>query len=223
MSPSKVFTVGPLTFAYFRAFFGNDSISITNTMTNASQTITLPFLSCSIAVTPDRQTALIWDSYTKVYVYSLEWNLPQIHIFNDSLSATQYSTETISFSSDSSFAIIETDNTNPIKVLNLHDFTVRNSIPGSVDIRSTAFLDHQNRFILIETLAGNQIYDSTDTSLESVGDMFPSEVLLGDSEDGLIYSIGTDIVYCYGINITDNIGVISSYPQIPLNAPEATN
>lgn len=92
MSPSKVITTDSLVFAYFRAPFGNDSISITDISSNASQTITLPFLSCSIAVTPDHQTALIWDSFTKVYIYSLNWTFSQKHIFNASITPNQYST-----------------------------------------------------------------------------------------------------------------------------------
>jgi hypothetical protein len=109
--------------------------------------------------------------------------------------------------------VIETDNSNPITVLNLADCSVRNTITSSPDIRSTAFLDPLNRFILIETLAGNQIYDSTTASLQNIADSFPSEILQGDSESGLIYSIGTGTINCYGINITDSTGILSSYPQ----------
>jgi hypothetical protein len=92
MSPSQVVTIGSLIFSYFRAPFGNDSISITDMGTNATQVITLPFLSCSFAASPDRQTALIWDSYTKVYVYSLNWAFSLRYIFNGSITASQYST-----------------------------------------------------------------------------------------------------------------------------------
>jgi hypothetical protein len=35
---------------------------------------------------------LIWDSYTKVYVYSLNWAFSLRYIFNGSITASQYST-----------------------------------------------------------------------------------------------------------------------------------
>lgn len=77
-------------YSYFKMPFGNDSIYITDSVSNVSQLITFPFVSCSIVISPNRQTALVWDSSSKVYIFNVDLNFTLQYTYTGSIALSQY-------------------------------------------------------------------------------------------------------------------------------------
>ena len=77
----------------------------------------------NMAFTPDYSMAFIWDYYTNIEVINMTtWQFIQT-ITLPSTPTIQDSTQMITFSQDSSLAIIESDTYNPIIITNLTTFT----------------------------------------------------------------------------------------------------
>lgn len=81
---------GTVVYAYFKMPSGNDSIYITDSATNVSQVISFPFVSCSIVVSPSRQTALVWDSSSKIYIFNVDLNFTLKYTYTGSIAFSQY-------------------------------------------------------------------------------------------------------------------------------------
>ncbi len=82
-----------------------------------------------------------------------------------STTASKSATNFISFSSDSSLAIIETDSWNPIRILNLTDFTVVDNLTIQDQVMSVNFMDVDNQYILINCNSSDYILDRTTDAL----------------------------------------------------------
>ncbi len=100
--------LGSIVYTYLRSSTTNDSVYITNSNTNTSTTKSINCSDCSIVRSPNRKKALIWNTYSLVYIYSITTNFTQDFIFSSSLITKRDYTDTINFSSDSQLAIIET-------------------------------------------------------------------------------------------------------------------
>lgn len=70
----------------------------------------------------------------------------------------------ITFSQDSTLAIIETDNFNPIKVLNLTDYVVVHSVSINDTIHSAHFLDSSNTMMIVFGQSSTVIVNLTSNS-----------------------------------------------------------
>ncbi len=71
-----------------------------------------------IVVTPDCKKIMVWSSQTKIQVFRVP-DLVTIGLYNPSVLPTIDVTSKITFSHDSSLAIIETDQINPLVVLDM--------------------------------------------------------------------------------------------------------
>jgi hypothetical protein len=108
-SPSRVFTIGTKIYSYFRSSWSNDSVQITEMLTNTSTKITLACSNCDIEISPNIQTALVWDSYSRVYIYdTTTTGFVLKYTYTGSLTTIKGYTNIIPFSQDSQLAIIET-------------------------------------------------------------------------------------------------------------------
>lgn len=68
-----------------------------------------------------------------------------------------------------------------------------------------------------------QVYDIQGGNLQSISGSFPNLLLQGDSKAGLLYNSGSNVVNCYGVNITDLATTVSSYPQTVTNSLNPSN
>jgi hypothetical protein len=180
-SPFQVFLKDGEVYTYFREASGNDSFYIVNLIDNSSKTITLGVSNCQIAVSPNKQNALIWDKRSNLYIYSLP-SLALVYTYTLSANSPATRTDMISFSSDSRMAILESDNLNPVRVINLTDFSTIANITVHGTIQSSTFLDPLNRFILIVASSGNIIYDLKTSTQGSLSKSFsPSSISVDSS------------------------------------------
>lgn len=105
-SPSKVWIRDSIIYSYFRSAFSNDSVYITTIASNTSQLIILPCQACSVTVAPNKEKAIVWDRYSRLYIYSVGPSFTLLYTYNESVIASQYYTEVISISGDSQLAIV---------------------------------------------------------------------------------------------------------------------
>ena len=80
-----------------------------------------------MAVSPNYVIGVTWTSQTSCLFYNLS-SLTQIGSYKPVSTPIAGVTNSITFSKDSQYAVIETDNYNPIVVINLNNFTVAYSI-----------------------------------------------------------------------------------------------
>ena len=67
------------------------------------------------------------------------------------VSPTADTTQKITFSQDSSLAIIETDNINPLLIYSMTSYSIIHQIPISAQIYEAHFLDSSNELIAVFT------------------------------------------------------------------------
>ena len=104
-----------------------------------------------MAVTPDHKKAIIWDITTSFQVVSLVDMETTFDSRAMTASPTADITQKITFSKDSSLAIIETDNINPLLIYSMTSYNIVHQIPISAQIYSAHFLDSSNELIAIFT------------------------------------------------------------------------
>lgn len=104
-APATSFIASSILYSFFSNTNKNDTILGLSILTNSSSTITLPTTSASLAISPNRKYALVWDQYTKVYIYSVP-NFTLLYTYNGSISPQKGVTGAIPFSSDSTLVLI---------------------------------------------------------------------------------------------------------------------
>ena len=101
-----------------------------------------------MAVTPDHKKAIIWENTSSFQVISL---VDMETTFDQRTMTVSPTSEKITFSQDSSLAIIETDNLNPLLIYSMTSYNIVHHIPISAQIYSAHFLDSSNELIAIFT------------------------------------------------------------------------
>ena len=102
-----------------------------------------------LVATPDFSKVLVWSDWSTVRIYDTA-TLSELHSEPPGITPlTLGVTQKIAISQDSTLAIIETSSYNPIKVLNLTDYTVAYSVPITGTIFSAHFLDSSNTMIVV--------------------------------------------------------------------------
>ena len=107
MAPSKVFVKNNLIYSYLRRTgTNNDSVYVVNIVSNTSYYINLTVQNGQISVARNSDKALVWDTNSRLYIYSISTNFSLLHVFNSSVVTAQDKTKMISFSQDGQLAII---------------------------------------------------------------------------------------------------------------------
>jgi len=107
-----------------------------------------------MSVSYDYSVGVVWNIETSCLFFNLT-SMTVLGTYTPASAPTFLSTGTISFSRDNKYAIIETDNFNPVVVLSLSNFTVINSIKVDDVIYSSLFFDVSKNRALV--LAKNEI------------------------------------------------------------------
>lgn len=95
-----------------------------------------------MAVSPNYQVGVTWTSNTQCIFYDLT-SLSQIGTYSP-VSYPTSATNMITFSQDSNYAVIETDNYNPVVVLSISSLSVFQSVYVNDVISNAYFLDNLN-------------------------------------------------------------------------------
>jgi len=101
-----------------------------------------------MSVSYDYSLAAVWNTQTNCLFLNLT-SMSIIGSYKPPITPTSSSTNAISFSRDKRYAIIETDRTNPLVILDLRSFTVIKSINIDDLIYSSLFLDTDNRRVVV--------------------------------------------------------------------------
>ena len=102
-----------------------------------------------LVATPDFSKVLVWSDFSTTRIYDTA-TLSELHSEPPgNTPLVPGVTQKIAISQDSTLAIIETSSYNPIKVLNLTDYTVAYSVPITGTIFSVHFLDSSNTMIVV--------------------------------------------------------------------------
>jgi hypothetical protein len=100
--------------------------------------------------TPDRQKLLFWSALSSVKIYNAAVTPPALlSTYTPSTVPASNSTKKITFSQDSTLAIIETDSYNPVVVLRLADCQVIHTISINDVIDSAHFVDGSNTLMMV--------------------------------------------------------------------------
>lgn len=213
--PATSFIAGSTLYSFFSNKNKNDTILRINLLNSSTVTFTLPTSSASLAISPNKKYALVWDQYTKVYIYSVP-NFTLLYTYNDSITNPKDTTDVISFSNDGNLALIESDNHNPIVVLNLTSFTVIESITIHGKITSVDFLDGDSRYILIVQNAKAYVYDVQLSLLSQFNATLPADSLIIDQDTSRMIVALNNIRYVTNVDIlTGNSTVVA--PEILAN------
>lgn len=78
-------------------------------------------------VTPDFTKALLWSEFSQVSIVRIS-DLVNLTLWSPPVTPAPNCTNRVTISKDSTFAIIETDNFNPVYVMNLNSFAVVKAI-----------------------------------------------------------------------------------------------
>ena len=100
-----------------------------------------------MALSPDGQIILVWDDESTVKLLNPALNI--LHTHTPTSTPNTSCTKTISFSQDSSLAIVETDLFNPIVILNTVDLSIVHSIMALEAVDSVHFVNSSNDFIIV--------------------------------------------------------------------------
>lgn len=98
-----------------------------------------------MAVSPDFLIGIVWTAQSSFAIYNLT-NLALINTYNPTVAPTSSVTGKVTFSQDSTLAILETDSFNPIIILNITGSAniVTNSITINDIIYEVDFYDSSN-------------------------------------------------------------------------------
>jgi hypothetical protein len=135
-APWTTFVANSVVYSFFSAAAQSDSLYCLRLSNNSTFTVALPTVNSSIAVSPDRRYGLVWTQYSQLYIYNVTNNFSLLYVYNNSIINQKGTTQSIKFSSDSAMAILETDNHNPIQVIDLTDFSTPFSIRVTKKINS---------------------------------------------------------------------------------------
>lgn len=107
VAPSKVFVKNNLIYSYLRRTGpNNDNVYIVNIASNTNYWINLTVQDCSISVSRDSDKALVWDTNSRLYIFSISMNFTLLYVFNSTVVTPHDKTNMISFSQDGQLAII---------------------------------------------------------------------------------------------------------------------
>ena len=112
--------------------------------------ITMPFEYKRMDVTPDFQKALVWNSAATVKIFDLT-TMTLLHTYSPPVPCPYYQTQKITFSHDSSLALLETGATNPLIVINISNFSSQNVFSTTSIIYAAFFLSSSLEIIAVFT------------------------------------------------------------------------
>ena len=111
-----------------------------------------------MAITPDYQQALIWNQVSTIKVINLTTMQPT-HTETPFPPPPSSTTNKITFSADSSLAIIEMDQHQPTLVLDLRTFLPVHQVSVNESIRGAYFLNNSNRYLFLLLQSSSQLID----------------------------------------------------------------
>ena len=101
-------------------------------------------------VTPDFQKALVWNYASVVKIFDLT-TMTILHTYSPPVLTPYYRTRKITFSHDSSLALLETSDINPIIVINMSTFSDQNVFTTTSIIYTAFFLNSSLEIIAVFT------------------------------------------------------------------------
>ena len=146
------------TFLFNRMGTLTDFANITNHTTSLDNVIVFPSPYGKLAISPDRSTAIHWNSFTFLTFYDLgNFSLRGMH--DQLMTTTNWLTKYISFNQDSTLALVETDAFHPITILRVANITTVGQYPFSGVIHRATFITDD--LILIATWTSLYVLDTT--------------------------------------------------------------
>ncbi len=206
-----------IVFSFFSMSGVNDTLHCLNISDNSTFNYTLPTINGSIAVSPDRRFAIIWTRSAEFFVFDVAQNFSLLATSALNAYWNAVLTQDVKFSSDSAFAILETDNRNPVFVINLNNLNVAFSFVINNEIVSVDFIDVTNRFLLVNCVNATYIFDTeTSNTIMFNASLAADSVLVDQNSSQLIADIGGTFT-SYGINVTVNGSLLFSHNNTSLN------
>ena len=137
-------------------------------------------------LSPDGSKLVILDPFSNVFVYSFS-NFALLHKFTPQNNVTSPGiTEKVTFNAASTLIVIETDNINPIMIMNLTSFaTVYIAYINDV-ILSALFFNKTDRYLLVLGNSSNYMIDLT-TSIVYQETAVISNSISGSSFNNKVY------------------------------------
>ena len=112
--------------------------------------ITMPIDYKKMDITPDFQKALVWNSAATVKIFDLT-TMTLLHTYSPPVPTPFYLTQKITFSHDSSLALLETSTINPLILINLTTFSDQNIITTTSGIHAAFFLNISLEIVVVFT------------------------------------------------------------------------
>ena len=126
---ANFFEDGTTAYLYYSDHLGSgqDAVERHDISLTTSTIHPLGILAEDMVVTPDYSKALLWTSTTQVSIFRMS-DFALLHIYNGSIVGTTGLTQTITFSQDSKWAIIEADSSASLVVFDLETYTVLHTV-----------------------------------------------------------------------------------------------
>lgn len=230
-SPLTTFVTNNVVYSFFSTAGVNDSLHGLRLSDNSTFTLTFPTINASIAVSPNSLIAIIWTQYTSIYFLDIANNFTLLSTYNGSVINQAGTTQFIKFSSDSSLAILETDNLNPVRVINLTDFSVSMSFSLMRKIISVDFIDVENRFLLVNCAAFAYVFDTMTTTLLTFNATLNATSIWVDQNSSQLIAKIQGAYSVFGVNGTiDGSSIFGHYysnstasPSLPPSLPPSSS
>lgn len=143
---TRIFINNYTTYEFYPLYSKNDAIMSRSLF--SSSVYNLNSRNVGINISPNKKIIVLWDTYSNVYIYNSS-NFALMHTFTPNNTPSSLSTQKINFNSKSTLIAIETDTSNPIIILNLSSFAVKQSINYSQKIVDIQFIDSSDQFLHI--------------------------------------------------------------------------
>lgn len=137
---------------YFQVTFSSNSFLFPTSIVLTPTALT-DVKDCKFKQSPNRHYHVYWDQFSNVFVYNAtNTSASPVYLGRVEGNSSQANlTQTISFSSDSRYFIIEADNALPVRIVSLVPASLLAVRSFSFDgrINKAMFLDSQNAFIVL--------------------------------------------------------------------------
>lgn len=148
-----------------------------------------------VSISPDKGKGAFYNNESIVYLYDFH-NFSLLHTFypdNSSLRATC----TVTFDSSSSYMIIESDNANPLQVVDITNYSIifNASYPGI--IFAASFIGVSTNFIVVIGDSGNCLIDTRTGLKYSISEMVISSIFAVDYANNNFYLCKDNTIYEY--------------------------
>ena len=143
------------------------------------------------SIAPDFSLGLFWTSATIVNIVRMS-NLTIVHSWTPPNPVAGDITAKITFSSDSSLAIIKTDSINPIQIMELSTFQIVKTVQIADTISEAHFLDSSNEVVVVFGSTATYVADLLERRQYELP-FFPTTSLAADQDNNIFTCINSSL------------------------------